>query len=293
MGNSVSASAIAQIEDRYASKKQVLLDSAMTAQIQSNKELINGLENVSSLLTPEVIDALSKLPNPTVVELIKYYNAYLDDFKTQVTGIADEIIKATRPIVELTSPEAVLQSLSPQARADVKKQLHQQTQELRKQKQQQKATLLANAGKQAIDDRKAAIQDLQNNVVKIKQDVQQNGDAVDLHLAASTVETAGQLVKDAQQQAKKAAATGNTSQMQASTKQATLAAGQAQQVVDALTPVIPPPVVAPMASATQKMQRSIQQQQRQQQQQQQRQQQQQQQRQQQQQQATATGNDNS
>jgi hypothetical protein len=275
MGNSVSASAIAQIEDRYASKKQVLLDSAMTAQIQSNKELINGLENVSSLLTPEVIDALSKLPNPTVVELIKYYNAYLNDFKTQVTDIADEIIKATRPIVELTSPEAVLQSLSPQARADVKKQLHQQTQELRKQKQQQKATLLANAGKQAIDDRKAAIQDLQNNVVKIRQDVRQNGDAVDLHLAASTVETAGQLVKDAQQQAKKAAATGNTSQMQASTKQATLAAGQAQQVVDALKPVIPPPVVAPMASATQKMQRSIQQQQQQQQQQQ----------------ATTTGND--
>jgi len=277
MGNSVSASAIAQIEDRYASKKQVLLDSAMTAQIQSNKELINGLENVSSLLTPEVIDALSKLPNPTVVELIKYYNAYLGDFKTQVTDIADEIIKATRPIVELTSPEAVLQSLSPQARADVKKQLHQQTQELRKQKQQQKATLLANAGKQAIDDRKAAIQDLQNNVVKIKQDVRQNGDAVDLHLAASTVETAGQLVKNAQQQARKAASAGNTSQMQASTKQATLAAGQAQQVVDALTPVIPPPVVAPMASATQKMQRSIQQQQRQQQQQQQ--------------QATPTGND--
>jgi antitoxin component of MazEF toxin-antitoxin module len=264
MGNSVSASAIAQIEDRYASNKQVLLDSAMTAQIQSNKELINGLENVSSLLTPEVIDALSKLPNPTVVELIKYYNAYLGDFKTQVTGIADEIIKATRPIVELTSPEAVLQSLSPQARADVKKQLHQQTQELRKQKQKQKATLLDNAGKMAIENRQAAIDDLQKTVGKIKQDVRQNGDAVDLHLAASTVESAGQLVKDAQQQARKAAATGNTSQMQASTKQATLAAGTAQQVVDALTPVIPPPVVAPMASATKKMQRSIQQQQQQQ-----------------------------
>jgi len=264
MGN--SASAISQIEEQFATKKKALLGSAMETQIKENKSMISSLDHAMEFFPPEVIDALSKLPSATVVDLGKYYNEFLHEFKDKVTGIADEIIKASQPIDEMSSPEAVLRSLSTQTRNDVKQKLKQQNEEMRKQKAHQKAADSASAGKQAIAERQAALNKLQENVGQIRQDVKLNGDAVDLGVAASTVEQAGQLTRSAQQQVRKAAAAGNTTQSKASLKQAQAAADTAQAVVDAVAPVIPAPIVAPMAQAATQLQRSVQRQQQQQQQ---------------------------
>lgn len=258
MGN--SASGIAKIEERYLAKQQEILDSAMTAQIQSNKELISSLEHVSEFLTPEMIDALAQLPNSTVVTLVKYYNDYVAECKEKVFDIADEIIKASRPMTEMTTPE-ILQSLSPQTRAETKTQIKQQNKELKQQKKQQKDIDVANAGNQAIAARQTVLSQLKQTVGQIRDDVRQNGDAVDLSLAASTIESAGQMARAAQQQASKAHKAGNKQQTQTAMKQAQVAADTAQQVVDTVAKVIPSSVVAPMASAAQKIQQSVQRQQ--------------------------------
>jgi hypothetical protein len=253
MGNSTSS--ISKIEEQFATKKKQLLGNAMEAQIKQNKTMISSLDHAMEFFSPEVIDQLSKLPSATVIDLAKYYNDFLLEFKDKVTGIAEEIIKASQPIDEMTSPEAVLRSLSSPMRNDVKQHIKQQNDEMRRQKAQQKAVDYVNAGEQAITDRQTVLNKLQENVGQIRQDVKLNGEGVDLGLAASTVEQAGQVARSAQQQVRKAATAG---QLKTSIKQAQAAADTAQEVVKAVSPVIDASVIAPMAHEATQLQRGVQ-----------------------------------